>query len=284
MITLPLRIANQLARLSNGEKIPGSMLKHPAIEEMIDNGVLRRQLIGRSRSVICLHNKALLDIFLKNHFGINNLEQYVYALTQTEISRQDAIIASSDSKVRAIRTFRGFPLNCLYPVNCMMKNEPIIINPMEGAFLFIHDYENLVPDPEVTIVGVENSENFVHLKKQKNLFDNIHPLFVSRYPQSKDLIRWLTMIPNNYLHFGDLDIAGLNIYFSEFKKHLGDKAGFFLPQNAESLFIKFGNRALYDNQSACFDIDQAEKEVNTRILISLINKYKKGVEQEILIG
>jgi hypothetical protein len=91
------------------------------------------------------------------------------------------------------------------------------------------------------------------------------------------------MIPNIYLHFGDLDIAGLNIYFNEFKRHLGDKAKFFLPQNAESLFLKFGNRALYDNQSACFNTEEAGKEDNTRILLSLINKYKKGVEQEILI-
>lgn len=280
---LPLRIANQLARLSHGEKLPGSMLKHSAIEEMIDNGVLRRQLIGRRRSVICLHNNELLAVFLKNHFGINNLEQYILALTQTGISRTDAIIASSDSKIRSVRTFRGFPLNCLYPVNCMMKNEPFIVKPVEGAFIFIHDFENFIPAPGVTIVGVENSENFVHVGKHRKLFDHLQPLFVSRYPQSKDLVRWLTMIPNNYLHFGDLDIAGLNIYFSEFKRQLGDKAKYFLPQNAESLFIQFGNRRLYDQQSVCFDINEAEKEDNIRILLSLIRKYKKGVEQEILI-
>ncbi|MCA6071324.1 MAG: hypothetical protein LE168_02900 [Endomicrobium sp.] len=63
----------------------------------------------------------------------------------------------------------------------------------------------------------------------------MRPLFVSRYPQnqSKDLIKWLQSIPNNYLHFGDFDFAGIGIYLNEYKKYLTDKAMFLIPENIE---------------------------------------------------
>jgi hypothetical protein len=107
-------------------------------------------------------------------------------------------------------------------------------------------------------------------------------LFVSRYPQNKDLIRWLQKIPNNYLHFGDFDFAGLNIYLNEFKKYLHHKAEFFLPTDIENLIISKGNRDLYNKQKIQFDENQVNEE-NILILLQCIKKYKKGLEQEILL-
>jgi len=114
------------------------------------------------------------------------------------------------------------------------------------------------------------------------LFENIRPLFVSRYPQNKDLVRWLAAIPNDYLHFGDFDFAGLNIYMNEYKKHLQDKSSFFLPANIERLLSTRGNRDNYTNQTMQFDVQLVDEE-NVLILLRLIEKYRKGLEQEILI-
>ena len=69
-------------------------------------------------------------------------------------------------------------------------------------------------------------------------------------------------IPNPYLHFGDLDFAGIGIYLNEFKKHLG-------------------NRELYDNQKSNFD--ERDIENSLKVLIESIHEYKKGLEQEVLI-
>lgn len=117
------------------------------------------------------------------------------------------------------------------------------------------------------------------------MFSTINPLFVSRYPQnqSKDLLKWLHSIPNSYLHFGDFDFAGIGIYLNEYKKHLGDKAQFFIPENIEFLLDNYGNRALYDKQKLNFE-QQAIKEENLTKLIALLHKYKKGLEQEIFIN
>ena len=256
-------------------------MKHPAIDAMLDNGILKKQIQGRSKALIYLNNKNLLTAYLQNHFGIEDIETYIAFAKKDEISRAEAIEISSNSKLKSTRTFKGFLVNSYEPVECVLNNERIIIEPKEGTFTFIYDYENFIPSTDITIVGIENPENFRHIQKQRKLFENIRPLFVSRYPQNKDLIRWLTSIPNYYLHFGDLDFAGINIYWNEFKKYLQQRAGFFLPDGIEELIAKNGNRELYNNQILQINT-KAIDEKNVLDLIEFIEKYKKGLEQELL--
>jgi len=75
----------------------------------------------------------------------------------------------------------------------------LTVQPQEGTFTFIYDFENFSPSDDITIVGIENPSNFRHIQKQRKLFGEIQPLFVSRYPQRKDLVKWLQTIPNPYL-------------------------------------------------------------------------------------
>lgn len=279
---LPISIAEKLILLQNGEKIPFSKLKNPIIDSMIDNGILKVQTQGRSKRQIYLANRNLLAPYLKNHFGIDSLDSYVEVYQKEDLSRAEAIEISSNSKLKSIRTFKGFLVNCFQPVECKLNNRLITIQPQEGTFTFIYDYDKFTPSDNITIAGIENPENFRQIQKQKRLFKNIQPLFVSRYPQSKDLIKWLQTISNNYLHFGDFDFAGLNIYWNEYKKHLKDKAKFFLPPDIETLISSKGNRDNYHNQTIQFDEKEVEEE-NVLTLLRLIGKYKKGLEQEILI-
>ena len=277
---LPILIAEKLVAMQNGEKIPFSKVKHAVINTMIDNGILKKQILGRSKALIYLTNNNGLSAYLVNQFGIDSLEKYIDVLQQSELSRAELIEVSSDSKWKSIRTFKGFVINCFQPVECSFNHKPITIHPLEGTFTFIYDFEHFLPNEYVTIVGIENPENFRHIQKQKKLFDTIKPLFVSRYPHSKDLVKWLQTIPNNYLHFGDFDFAGLNIYFNEYKKHLKEKATFFLPPDIEQLLASKGNRDNYTKQTILFEKKEV-KEENILTLIKLIEKYKKGLEQEI---
>ena len=280
-MNLPFSIAQKLILLQNGEKIPFSKMKHAAIDAMLENGILKKQIQGRSKALIYLNKKNSLNAYLQNHFGIEDLETYIAFAKKDEISRAEAIEISSNSKLKSIRTFKGFLVNSYEPIDCVLNNERIIIEPKEGTFTFIYDYENFIPSADITIVGIENPENFRHIQKQQKLFENIGPLFVSRYPQTKDLVRWLTSIPNYYLHFGDFDFAGLNIYWNEYKKHLHERASFFLPKNIEELLAKNGNRDNYNNQILQINTKTID-EKNVLDLIELIEKYKKGLEQEVL--
>ena len=279
---IPVHIAEKLLRLMQGETFPASSAKHTVIEEMIAEKIIERK--GRIKKSLSVPNPNTLKIYLQNKHSINDLEQYILISYQENITRGEAIEISGNSKLKNIRTFKGFLINCYNPIQATINGKSIVLNPEDGTFQFIYDFENFKIPQDITIVGVENPENFRHIDYQKYLFQNINPLFVSRYPQnqSKDLLKWLQVIPNNYLHFGDFDFAGIGIYLNEYKKYLGDKAQFFIPQNTEYLFENYGNRKLYDNQKINFDM-KSINEADLLKLIEIIHKHKKGLEQELLI-
>src|SRR3954469_48382 len=118
-MTLPVSIAEKLIAMQNGEKIPFSKVKHPIVLTMLENGILKKQIQGRSKAFVYLTNRDGLSAYLKNHFGIGSLENYVEVLQLTDLRRADAIDISSNSKVKSIRTFKGFLVNCFHPVDCI---------------------------------------------------------------------------------------------------------------------------------------------------------------------
>jgi hypothetical protein len=282
-LKIPIHIAEKLLHLTEeGETLPSSKAKHRVIDELIEERIVIST--GRIQKKLSLPNKKALDLYLHNKFGINDLKKFIEVNKKEEIRREEHISVSSDSKNSRVRTFKGFLVNCFNPIPGTLRGEPITLNPANGMFQFVYDFEDFLPEQSVTIVGVENAENFRFVEKQKALFQHTQPLFVSRYPQtqSKDLLTWLLSIPNKYLHYGDFDFAGIGIYMNEFKKHLGQKATFYIPENIEVLIKRYGNRTLYDRQKITFSESDIHEE-HLLNLIELIHTFKKGLEQEILI-
>ncbi len=279
---IPVHIAEKLVQLLQGVSIPSSLAKHSLIDELVFEGIIERK--GRIKKSLLLSDSKALHTYLQNNFSINNLQQYIQVTKQENVLRSDLVIASSDSKLMKIRTFKGFLINCYSPIPATINGNQITLNPVSGTFQFIYDFENLMLSPDITIVGIENPENFRHINRQKYLFRDIKPLFVSRYPQnqSKDLIKWLQSIPNNYLHFGDFDFAGIGIYLNEFKKHLDNRTSFFVPVNIDNLINDHGNKKRYDVQKINFAVKSIQEDKLLQ-LIDTIHKYRKGLDQELLI-
>jgi hypothetical protein len=280
---LPLNIAEKLLLLVNGEKIPASKLKHSVVQDLISEGIIHKP--GKRKSTIQIVEQQQLKLYLQNHYAIKDLYTYIETLKKENLIRADLVSIATDSKLKAVRTFKGFLVNCYSPILATLNGQSLSISPTSGTFNFIYDFESFIPDQDITIVGIENPENFRHIDKQKYLFQDIKPLFVSRYPQnqSKDLIKWLQSIPNDYIHFGDFDFAGIGIYLNEFKKYLNEKAIFFMPNYIEEIIRRNGNRNLYNGQKVNFKVELI-KEENLLKLIEIIHKNKKGLEQELLIN
>lgn len=278
---LSLKIAKVLLKLINGESIPNSSAKGRLIDDLVAEHIIYRK--GKHRKSLELINEKGLHTFLANQLQINDLNSYVLALENESSTRADFVKITSDSKKSKERAFKGFLVNSYKSISAKLNNETIIINPHKGSFVFISDYESFKVPRNVTIVGVENAKNFSQIEEQKYLFNNINPLFVSRYPQNqnKDVIKWINSIPNNYLHFGDFDIAGIGIYLNEYKKHLSGKATLFIPKNIKS-DLKKGNRERYDKQRINFEIDDIQ-EPKIKELVELIKNEKKGLDQEYYI-
>ena len=280
---IPVHIAKKILQLTDGEALPSNAAKHTLIEELIAERILERT--GRIQKKLQLVNQNALFLFLQNKYGINNLEKYIEVSLKDNVQRSEFVKVSSNSKLKTTRTFKGFLINSYIPINAKLNGNEITLNFTEGIFNFIYDFENFIPDENITIVGIENAENFRWIINQKHLFTDIKPLFVSRYPQSqgKDLLKWLQSIPNNYLHFGDFDFAGIGIYLNEYKKYISEKATFFIPNEIENLIIQFGNKIRYEKQIINF---KSEKVTEPKLdeLIKLLHRYKKGLDQEILIN
>ena len=283
MIKIPLHIAEKLLLLQQGETLTASAAKHAVIEELIAENIIQRN--GRVQKKLSVANTNSLTTYIQNKFSINNLDKYIEILQKEELTRSDLIEVSGNSKLKKVRTFKGFLVNCYEPIQTKISGNKMLMSQTTGTFQFIYDFETFEIPVDIIVVGIENPENFRQIDKQKYLFENIKPLFVSRYPQSqnKDLIKWLQSIPNKYLHFGDFDFAGIGIYLNEYKKYLGDKARFFVPENIENLIYEYGNKKLYDKQKDNFD-SKTISEIILLKLIKIIHKHKKGLEQEILIN
>lgn len=279
---VPIHIAEKLLLLSNGDSIPSSMAKHILIDDLVLEGIIERK--GRIKKTLSLSNKRALITYLQNNYSINDLQKYIEVAKHQNSTRSELTAVSADSKLKKVRTFKGFLVNCYFPIIAELNGKQITVNPAEGTFQFIYDFEKFIPSSDITVVGIENPENFRRINNQKHLFQAINPLFVSRYPQnqSKDLIKWLQSIPNNYLHFGDFDLAGIGIYLNEFKKHLTNKAAFYVPQNIDKLIAENGNKKRYDEQKINFEV-KSIKEKDLLQLIDTIHKYRKGLDQEVLI-
>ncbi len=278
---LPVGIAIKLQHLLQGTPLPASALQHAVVTKMLEDGIIQKQQTGKTKALFFITDAAALHAYLKNHFGINDLQVYANTYNSQGITRADAVAISSNSKLRTIRTFRGFLVNAYAPVHAALHGKPFTIHPADGSFTFISDYEVFEVPPAVTIIGVENPENFRRIQQQQYLFSSIQPLFVSRYPQSNDLLQWLKSIANPYLHFGDFDFAGISIYLNEYKRHLGERASFFMPGNIENLLQQYGNRDLYNRQLPQWQNKVDEPELVA--LVALLHKYKMGLEQEVLI-
>jgi hypothetical protein len=280
---VPVHIAEKLLQLLQGESIPSSLAKHSLIDDLVVEGIIERK--GRIRKSLFLSNNKALLTYLQNNCSINDLQQYIQVGNQENVLRSDLVAVSSNSKLVKVRTFKGFLVNCYSPIEATLDGKQITINPANGTFQFIYDFEKFIVSQDITIIGIENPENFRHIDKQEYLFKDIKPMFISRYPQnqSKDLIKWLQSIPNNYLHFGDFDFAGIGIYLNEFNKYLSDRTDFFVPDNIEKLIADFGNKKRYDEQRINFKIKSIQQEKLIH-LIEIIHKYRKGLDQEIFIN
>ena len=279
---LTLKIAKVLVQLINEESIPNHSAKSRLIDDLVSENIIFRK--GKHKKSLELINETNLHTYLANQLQINDLNKYILALENENSTRSELVKITTDSKKSKERAFKGFLVNSYSSIKAELNNETIILNPDKGSFVFIYDYESFKVPKEITIIGVENAKNFSQIQEQKYLFENINPLFVSRYPQNqnKDFIKWMNSIPNNYLHFGDFDIAGIGIYLNEYKKHLLGKATFFIPENIKSVLRKNGNRERFDNQKINFKIDNIQ-ESKIIELIEIIKLEKKGIDQEYYI-
>lgn len=280
-----MAISASIQALMAGEQVAGSKLNGNLLSELIAEGLLLVIARGSRKSY------RARDIEALKRYLIDKDESFRMLEANAADSRASMAAETGNSKLVSVRSCPGFPINSYEPIECSLQGKPFMVNPQEGSFLFVTDWETFVIPGEVIVMSIENMENFRMIRQQRSFFEDylkVHGmsgkiLFVSRYPQSLDLRKWLTSIPNHYIHFGDYDLAGINIFLSEFQQYIGkDRSSFLIPDDIE-LRLKSGSKSRYDEQYNRFkDMKSDSQEIQH--LIELIHQERKGYDQEGYIG
>ena len=271
-----MAISASIQALISGEQVAGSRLSSKLLDELMAENLLLVVTHGSRKSYRARDVEAL------KRYLLDKDENYRILDVSSSVSRASMAAETGNSKLLTVRSCPGFPINSYKPVLCSLRGNEFVINPTEGSFAFVDDWQHFVIPEDVVVVGVENMENFRMIRKQRMLFESVLGdktlLFVSRYPQSTDLRSWLQNIPNRYIHFGDFDLAGINIFLTEFQKYLGDRASFLIPSDIEQRLSQ-GSSVRYNAQYGKFHtLHCSDKDLQS--LVDLINKYHRCYDQE----
>lgn len=276
-----MAITTSIQALLAGEQVAGSKISSRLLEELLAEGLLLVTLHGSRKSYRARDTEAL------KRFLMDKDESYRILDVDHHDSRASMAMDTGNSKLVVVRSCPGFPVNSYEPIDCFLCGEPFMVNPQEGSFLFVSEWEKLTIPEDVVVIGIENMENFRMIRKQRAFFEKYlqthgfssRVLFVSRYPQSTDLRKWLSSIPNHYLHFGDFDLAGVNIFLVEFQQYLGkERSSYFIPDDIDTR-LKSGSQRRYDEQYSRFK-DVKSDMLELQKLIDLIHHERKGYDQE----
>lgn len=276
-----LNLIEKFQLLADGESVPSSALRGDWIKQMLRDEILQKQSHGRHVS----YRAVDADVFrqyIASKYEIRDLAvmKDLLAKDGTLVNRSEQVLLTGDSKFVSHRTMTGFLASSYVDIPAMIGGKSFIIHPVEGTSIVIHDYKTFIIPKDVIVIGIENSENFCQIARQKYLFKSYpRPLFVSRYPQNGDLVKWLERISNRYIHFGDFDLAGIHIFLSEFYSHLGpSRSEFFIPEDIGRR-LPLGSRVRYDTQYTRYR-NMTLTDSRLKFLVELIHREHRGYDQE----
>ena len=276
-----MTISASIKALMAGEQVAGSKISNKLLEELLAEGLLLVISHGSRKSY------RARDVNTLKRYLIDKDENYRMLEVGVSDSRASMAAETGNSKLVTIRSCPGFPINSYEPIECFLCGEPFLVNPQEGSFFYVSEWEKFTIPKNVVVIGIENMENFRMIRKQKDFFENYlethglsnKVLFVSRYPQSTDLRKWLSTISNHYLHFGDFDLAGINIFLTEFQQFISNaRSSYLIPDDIEYR-IKSGSRKRYDEQLRHFS-EIKSNNCELQRLIDLIHNGRKAYDQE----
>jgi hypothetical protein len=210
-------------------------------------------LDARAREVVRIINKGGFFDCISEYSGVRVASfDDIKAYLKTETKKEN-IVYSSDSKSKNIHPF----------------NQTVLIK-QSGKLPMLYQRDDLKSLRITHLVGIENSESFLHLDESK--FASEYFLYLGGNANS--LTREF-LADKSVEFFIDYDIVSMNFY-----EHIAVKSKhLYVPDDIEELFAKYGNQTLYQKQRKLLKSNYGEDTVR---IVSLITRHKKVLEQEIV--
>ncbi len=258
-----------------------TFINNAIIKRLKLNGTLVIKRLSPQRYKNILEKESNLFLFFKSvNYNIKNqedIEHYITEVLDKNASRDTIQKITNNTKTESSKSLRGLYLSSIEPVAISINNQKVLITPTDGLGYFCFYTERVDLSREIVVVGVENYQVVWFAKRYRELFKRKNLLFVVR---NLYMLEWIGSLENEYIHFGDYDLAGIHIYLNEIVPRLKNSKSYsmFIPENIEELIKQYGNRELFEKQKRYLSIEP--KETSLIELKKIILKYKKGLEQE----
>ena len=286
---IPLSFLEKLVAISRKETVSIGQFKSKQNRALLDifleENILQKSKKKNSFIIYTINNEQLRN-FLRERYGIINLEDYYQLLNNPDSTKGESAQIASDSKTKRTKVYTGFFVRTFTDIEGSLNGENINLKTLKGSSLFISDFKNFAIPENVTIVGIENPETFYLIESYRHYFDKIKPLFLLRF-NNNAFIEWLQLIPNKYVHFGDFDLSGIAIYITEYRNKIDfNRCSYFIPNDIENLISNSKNYKDYVNQLNDPKVKGLDFENYPEIkdLANMIKKYRKTIEQEALVN
>ena len=170
-------LIDKLLRLRSGESLPSSALPSEWVEELLCDGVLVSRSQGSRRTLIASNPEKLEQALGQMDERLGGLERMRRLLTAAagnshseqidetcyvsrseqagetyNVSRSEQAAETGNSKLVAVRSCPGFPVNSYEPIPCLLNGQKMEIYPNEGSFLFVADWQRFSIPEEVVVV------------------------------------------------------------------------------------------------------------------------------------
>ncbi len=218
--------------------------------------------------------------FKNNDYYIDSkdeIDSYIEEMFDNKPSRDKIQQWHNSSKAKDSKSLKGLYVSSLNAIDIKLNDEVVNIIPNSGLGYFLFYTQKIELFDDTIIVGVENYQVIWFAQKYKQFFENSNILFVVINPY---MLEWIATLENEYIHFGDYDLAGINIYLNKIVPKLQNSKRYsmFIPDNIEFLIEEHGDCELYEKQKQYKNLMTDDVKINA--LIQSIQDNKKSIEQE----
>lgn len=172
MINITLNQVRLLKSLSLGERFPLSNLKGKIFQQLLDEHVLSKFPQGNG-FIIYAHSPIALLNHLSNKYIKCSLDDYIEKIEINELRKVDNILMRGNSKSNETHPMNGFLVKSIEPIEVSLSKRKLVLSPEVWPVCFVSNHEEFTIPSDVTIVMVENPENFIFIEEQKEFFEGM---------------------------------------------------------------------------------------------------------------